>query len=101
MWSAFFGFPYPWLLVLVPLLLANRTLDLAGQFVDGSLIVVVVLSVLVFSFFNFRPKNKAKCFAGDAGASINWQGKGILLTLRADPERHRPELFVTVPLPVN
>jgi len=55
----------------------------------------------VFSFFNFRPKNKAKCFAGDAGASINWQGKGILLTLRADPERHRPELFVTVPLPVN
>ncbi len=56
------------LAVLVPLLLANRTSDLAGQFVDGSLIVVVVLSVLVFSFFNFRPKNKAKCFAGDVGS---------------------------------
>ena len=27
-----------------------------------------VLSVLVFSFFNFRPKNKAKCFAGDVGS---------------------------------
>ena len=56
------------LAVLVPLLLANRMSDLAGQFVDGSLIVVVVLSVLVFSFFNFRPKNKAKCFAGDVGS---------------------------------
>ena len=56
------------LAVLVPLFLANRMSDLAGQFVDGSLIVVVVLSVLVFSFFNFRPKNKAKCFAGDVGS---------------------------------
>ena len=56
------------LAVLVPLLLVNRMSDLAGQFVDGSLIVVAVLSVLVFSFFNFRPKNKAKCFAGDVGS---------------------------------
>lgn len=56
------------LAVLVPLFLANRMSDLAGQFVDGSLIVVIVLSVLVFSFFNFRPKNKAKCFAGDVGS---------------------------------
>jgi len=56
------------LAVLVPLLLANRMSDLAGPFVDGNLIVVVVLSVLVFSFFNFRPKNKAKCFAGDVGS---------------------------------
>ena len=54
--------------VLVPLFLLNRLSDLAGRFVDGSLIVVVVLSVLVFSFFNFRPKNKAKCFAGDVGS---------------------------------
>ncbi len=56
------------LAVLVPLFLLNRTSDSAGQFVDGSLIVVAVLSVLVFSFFNFRPKNKAKCFAGDVGS---------------------------------
>ena len=56
------------LAVLVPLFLLNRMSDLAGQFVDGSLIVVVVLSVLVFGFFNFRPKNKAKCFAGDVGS---------------------------------
>ena len=56
------------LAVLVPLFLLNRMSDLAGQFVDGNLIVVVVLSVLVFSFFNFRPKNKAKCFAGDVGS---------------------------------
>lgn len=50
--------------VLLPLLLLNRK-DL---FVDESLIVCVLLSVLIFSIFNFRPKNKAKCFAGDVGS---------------------------------
>ena len=29
---------------------------------------MTILSVLVFSYFNFRPKNKAKCFAGDVGS---------------------------------
>lgn len=41
-------------------------------------------------------KARESIVAGDTGASINWQGNGILLTLRADPERHRPELFVTL-----
>lgn len=52
------------LAALVPLLLLNMT----DAFVSESLIVVTILSVLVFSFFNFRPKNKAKCFAGDVGS---------------------------------
>ena len=39
-----------------------------GRFVDSSLIVVAILSVLVFSIFNFRSKGKAKCFAGDVGS---------------------------------
>ncbi len=52
------------LAVLMPLSLLN----LKNEFVNESLIVVVILSVLVFSFFNFRPKNKAKCFAGDVGS---------------------------------
>lgn len=52
------------LAVLVPLVLLN----LKDEFVNESLIVVTILSVLVFSFFNFRPKNKAKCFAGDVGS---------------------------------
>ena len=52
------------LAVLVPLLLKN----LSGEFVETSFIVVTILSVLVFSYFNFRPKNKARCFAGDVGA---------------------------------
>lgn len=52
------------LAVLVPLALLN----MRGEFVSESLIVVAILSVLVFSFFNFRPKNKAKCFAGDVGS---------------------------------
>ena len=56
------------LAVLIPLFLLNRMSDVAGAFVDGSLIVVTILSVLVFSYFNFRPKNKAKCFAGDVGS---------------------------------
>lgn len=28
----------------------------------------MMLAVLVFSFFNFRPRGKAKCFAGDVGS---------------------------------
>ncbi len=52
------------LAVLVPLLLKNGQ----GAFVNQDLIVVTILSVLVFAFFNFRPKNKAKCFAGDVGS---------------------------------
>lgn len=52
------------LAVLMPLSLLN----LKDEFVNESLIVVVILSLLVFSFFNFRPKNKAKCFAGDVGS---------------------------------
>ncbi len=52
------------LAVLVPLVLLN----LKDEFVNESLIVTVLMSVLVFSFFNFRPKNKAKCFAGDVGS---------------------------------
>lgn len=52
------------LAVLVPLLLKNR----ADLFVEESFLVVIVLAVLVFCVFNFRPKNKAKCFAGDVGS---------------------------------
>ena len=52
------------LAVLVPLMLLNQE----GLFVEPSLIVVSILSVLVFCFFNFRPKGKAKCFAGDVGS---------------------------------
>ena len=52
------------LAVLIPLLLRNSS----GEFVENSLIVATILSVLVFSYFNFRPKNKAKCFAGDVGS---------------------------------
>ena len=52
------------LAVLIPLLL----LSLVDEFVESSFILVTILSVLVFSYFNFRPKNKAKCFAGDVGS---------------------------------
>ena len=52
------------LAVLLPLVLLNR--DLA--FVDSSFLVVAILGVLVFCIFNFRPKGKAKCFAGDVGS---------------------------------
>ncbi len=50
--------------VLFPLMLVNEKLG----FVDSSLIYVSTLSVLVFCFFNFRPKGRAKCFAGDVGS---------------------------------
>ena len=52
------------LAVLLPLLLVNGE----NAFVDSSLIIVSILSVLVFCLFNFCPKGKAKCFAGDVGS---------------------------------
>ena len=52
------------LAVLVPLVLLNKEL----AFVDSSFLIVAILGVLVFCLFNFRPKGKAKCFAGDVGS---------------------------------
>lgn len=52
------------LAVLLPLSLLNGR----HAFASGSLMTVMLLAVLVFGFFNFRPKNKAKCFAGDVGS---------------------------------
>ena len=52
------------LAVLIPLGLVN----IRSQFIEPSFLIVSVLAVLVFSFFNFRPKGKAKCFAGDVGS---------------------------------
>ncbi len=48
------------LAVLVPLFIVVQG--------DKSLIVTTILADLVFCYFNFRPKNKAKCFAGDVGS---------------------------------
>ena len=52
--------------VLLPLFLLNNK---GGEpFILNSLLGVAILAVLVFSFFNFRPRGKAKCFAGDVGS---------------------------------
>lgn len=52
--------------VLLPLFLLNNKGD--EPFILNSLLGVAILAVLVFSFFNFRPRGKAKCFAGDVGS---------------------------------
>ena len=52
------------LAVLIPLIVMNHDL----LFVDPSFLIVAALGVLVFCVFNFRPKGKAKCFAGDVGS---------------------------------
>ena len=49
---------------LIPLALLNQSMD----FVNQSLIFVVILADMVFCHFNFRPKGEAKCFAGDVGS---------------------------------
>ena len=64
------------LAVLLPLLAINCGFKfqdsglnvLQGVYFDQSLAVVTILSVLVFCIFNFRPKGRAKCFAGDVGS---------------------------------
>ncbi len=58
------------LAVLGPLMM----LDVRGQmddvtgFIEPSYLIVAIIGVLVFCIFNFRPKGKAKCFAGDVGS---------------------------------
>ena len=59
---------------LIPLYLINSANGLSAQgvsgFVDESLIITVMLADLVFCYFNFRPRDKAKCFAGDVGSLV-------------------------------
>lgn len=50
------------LAVLLPLIYLNSRLF----FVENSFLIVALMSVLIFNFFNFR--KKAKCFAGDVGS---------------------------------
>lgn len=56
--------------VLVPLLMLDvrcKMSEVAG-FIEPSYLIVGIIGVLVFCIFNFRPKGKAKCFAGDVGS---------------------------------
>ena len=52
------------LALLLPLVWLNTKLEFAPQ----GLIIVSILADLVFCYNNFRPKGKAKCFAGDVGS---------------------------------
>lgn len=52
------------------------------RFIDTNLLIISILSILVFLFYNFR--NKARCFAGDVGsvsmALIIIFASGLLIT---------------------
>ncbi len=54
--------------VLIPLAIKNEELRIKSGmgFIDETMLIVILLSVLVFCFFNFR--QRAKCFAGDVGS---------------------------------
>ncbi len=57
--------------VLLPLALVNGNPIWSGMtegFIEQSYLTVAIIGVLVFCLFNFRPKGKAKCFAGDVGS---------------------------------
>ena len=77
------------LAMLIPIALVNGMFDQVGHdvsgvvghdvqlgpvghdvtsFIEPSYLMVAIIGVLVFSIFNFRPKGKAKCFAGDVGS---------------------------------
>lgn len=55
------------LAILVPLLIVDSQLKV-DEFIEPSYLIVAIIGVLVFCIFNFRPKGKAKCFAGDVGS---------------------------------
>ena len=53
----------------VPLVASEQSSSASVQgFIEPSYLIVAIIGVLVFSLFNFRPKGKAKCFAGDVGS---------------------------------
>lgn len=52
------------LAVLLPLAALNAD----DKYVAQSLIFTTIIAAIVFCIFNFRPKGKAKCFAGDVGS---------------------------------
>ena len=52
------------LAVLLPL----AALNAGDKYVAQSLIFTTIIAAIVFCIFNFRPKGKAKCFAGDVGS---------------------------------
>ena len=56
--------------VVIPLMLANVLYfkSTGVEAIDHSLLNVTALSLIVFCYFNMRPKGKAKCFAGDVGS---------------------------------
>lgn len=50
------------LAILIPLYILNLPIG----FIDYTMILVIAIAVLVFCYFNYRPK--AKCFTGDVGS---------------------------------
>lgn len=60
------------LAVLLPLAAVNGSWFMvhgsSESFIEQSYLIVTIIGVLVFCFFNFRPRGKAKCFAGDVGS---------------------------------
>ena len=58
------------LAMLIPLLIENEKLKIENGigFIEHSYLIVAIIGVLVFGLFNFRPRGKAKCFAGDVGS---------------------------------
>lgn len=48
--------------------IADQVRNEVAGVIEPSYLVVAIIGVLVFSIFNFRPKGKAKCFAGDVGS---------------------------------
>ena len=65
------------------------------QFTENSFLVTIILSLLVFNFFNFR--TKAICFAGDVGSlSIAFIIIYLLLKLIVETQQLIYILFLTV-----
>lgn len=60
------------LAMLIPIALVDSSFKIQDSsvagFIELSYLIVAIIGVLVFSLFNFRPRGKAKCFAGDVGS---------------------------------
>ncbi len=58
------------LTVIIPAMIVNAQAFIGSdaEMINHTFLNVVAMSLVVFCIFNFRPKNRAKCFAGDVGS---------------------------------
>ncbi|MDB5121053.1 MAG: UDP-GlcNAc:UDP-phosphate GlcNAc-phosphate transferase [Sphingobacteriales bacterium] len=77
--------------IIISLLYLNKSIN----FIDNLFLIVVILSIIVFLFFNFR--SQARCFAGDVGSvSMAFIILFVIISLILNTHEYLYVLFLAV-----